>query len=119
MKRWDEMNKMEQDDCDDVEKKIAWLLTRKRETQEDLINLYRCKEWTDSHHNAEQALMRTKDNLQETIDVLTKQAIKDHNGCIHLELASLAREKDKNSIGAQTAISNIEHFANKITNLTI
>lgn len=118
MKRWDELTTEEQNKLSDGMTNIAKLKMHINACHEDISNLYRVKEWTDSTHDAQQRLYRMKDDLNKELEQAIWNEIKNCNGCIHLELASLKREKDLNGPGAIASIRNIEHFANQITALT-
>ena len=117
MKAWNELTTQEQNRLDDGMTNIAKLRMHLHACDEDLSDLYRVKDWTDKHHDAQQSLYRMKDALNKEIEQAIWSEIKSLNGCIHLELTSLKREKDKNSNGAKCCTMNIEHFAMMITNI--
>lgn len=117
MKRYDEMTKEEIDQASDGEMLIARIKTELHECQQDLHNLYRVKDWTDSTHDAQQRLYRQIEDYHKELEQAIWAEIKSYNGCIHLEIATIKRELDNNSKASQMAIINIERFAKKITEL--
>ena len=85
---------------------------------EDLNTLREKADWTAKDLKDLGELKEIQKTLRSQLARQTLQEIKSINGCIHLELASLARATDKNGIHATTCIAMIEHFANQITELT-
>jgi len=117
MKDYDNMTEQEINALPDDLKAIAKIKSNLKKVREDHLNLYRAKNWTDAHHDMQQALMRQEDNLRNALEAAKWTAIKNCNGCIHLELASIKREKDNNSSTAKNCIDMIEWFANEITEI--
>lgn len=118
MKRWDELTEQEQNNLSDGMKEIAKIKMNQNKVFEDLRDLYKIQNWTDKHHDIQQRLFRQQDELIKGLEIAIFEEIKTCNGCIQLELTSLARVKDKNSSAADCCIRNIQIFANQITDLT-
>ena len=118
MKRWDELTEKEQNNLSTGMANIAKIKMMQHRVHEDLTNLYKVLEWTDTHHATLQILDRHQARLTRELEQVIWEEIKSCNGCIHLELTALARIKNKNSGSAEVCIRNIQIFANQITEIT-